>query len=511
MNDAQAPTGRLATEPAQGHVFRLQQLTLKQERTRYACEILHRQAPTAVSTAAVMAWLAKYGYGENDPEGQKRNRVSPVVAAFRREHNLQVTGSVEASGGHVGAAAPAHRDVGWTDIETDASPARQADPPDASGAGHADRTPGVPRQRPLDEDRSSPKSGGAPAVSAPSCGSDDETRPAFDRSSPATRKVRFGWQAWVAVLLGLIACVLLLAGGAVLLADRFLTQRLLPPGGWRLSGLATLAGAPLTVLSGLMWRRAPRRLVTSEPLPVEVRVFYFGFAGALAASADASFRVWHDVLKVHLWEAVAFFTVVEVLLLGSGLAMRANLKRTGRPGMYGSVVWLLSGFGVVAALLVSEWPGSLWRALGGPVASVLALHLALGLELRAAGARQRFSRSSQVLRSLGEHLSSYLGTGTGEHTWILIRHERALVRAARLASKRKLTAWGRWRLSRATRLCGAGRSDAATTGLIRALAAQRATDALLTMPTVSPWDGTTLIEAPATLARRLRRPKNERH
>ncbi|MDT7805886.1 MAG: hypothetical protein QOI78_9319, partial [Actinomycetota bacterium] len=33
--------------------------------------------------------------------------------------------------------------------------------------------------------------------------------------------------------------------------------------------------------------------------------------------------------------------------------------------MYGSVVWLLSGFGVVAALLMSPWLGSLWRALGG--------------------------------------------------------------------------------------------------------------------------------------------------
>ncbi|MEV5720003.1 hypothetical protein AB0L41_39470 [Amycolatopsis mediterranei] len=71
---------------------------------------------------------------------------------------------------------------------------------------------------------------------------------------------------------------------------------------------------------------------------MEARVFYCGLAGALAASADASFRVWHDVLHVHLWEAVAFFTVVEVLLLGSSLAMRSNLKRTGRPGIYGSVV-----------------------------------------------------------------------------------------------------------------------------------------------------------------------------
>jgi hypothetical protein len=84
------------------------------------------------------------------------------------------------------------------------------------------------------------------------------------------------------------------------------------------------------------------------------RVFYFGSPGALTASADASFRVWHDVLHVHLWEAAPFSTVVEVLLLGSGLAMRSNLKRIGRPGMYGSVVWLLSGFGVVAALLVSD-------------------------------------------------------------------------------------------------------------------------------------------------------------
>ncbi len=229
---------------------------------------------------------------------------------------------------------------------------------------------------------------------------------------------------------------------------------------------------------------------------------------SLAASADASFRVWHDVLHVHLWEAVAFFTVVEVLLLGSGLAIRSNLKRTGRPGMYGSVVWLLSGFGVVAALLVSEWPGSLWRALGGPVASVLALHLALGLELRATGTRQRFSRLGQVVRSLGQHLLSYAGAGTGDQTWIVIRRERALTRAARLASKPNLTHWSRHRLARATRACGAGRSETATVDLLRALAAERATDALLTMPTVSPWDGTTWIDAPAAVARHPRQPKH---
>ncbi|MEV5720005.1 hypothetical protein AB0L41_39480 [Amycolatopsis mediterranei] len=176
--------------------------------------------------------------------------------------------------------------------------------------------------------------------------------------------------------------------------------------------------------------------------------------------------------------------------------------------MYGSVVWLLSAFGVVAALLVSEWPGSLWRALGGPVASVLALHLALGLELRAAGTRQRFSRFGQVLRSISEHLLSYVGAGTGDQTWIVIRRERALTRAARIASKPKLTPWSRYRLARATRACGAGRTDTATAELLRALAAERATDALLTMPTLSPWDGATWIDAPAAASRHVRQPKH---
>lgn len=337
----------------------------------------------------------------------------------------------------------------------------------------------------------------------------EDIRPVLDRTpTPVTRMVRFGWQTWAGPVLGLIGSALVLAGAAGVIADRLLARRLLQLADWRIAGAVGLAGILVIAAAGLTWRNAPRRQVTLQPLSVEARVFYFGFAGALAASADASFRVWHDVLHVHLWEAAAFFTVVEVLLLGSGLAMRSNMKKTGRPGMYGSVVWLLSGFGVVAALLVSEWPGSLWRALGGPVASVLALHLALGLELRATGTRQRFSRLGQALRSLGEHLLSYVGAGTGEQTWIVIRRERALTRAARLASKPKPTPWSRFRLARATRTCGAGRSDAATADLLRALAAERATDALLTMPTVSPWDGTTWIDAPATVARHTRQPKH---
>src|SRR5881394_708205 len=79
------------------HAARLQVIELKRDRTRYACEVLHREDPAGVSTAAVMAWLAAYGYGENDPEGQKRNRVSPVVNEYRRENNLSSTAGGKSS------------------------------------------------------------------------------------------------------------------------------------------------------------------------------------------------------------------------------------------------------------------------------------------------------------------------------------------------------------------------------------------------------------------------------
>jgi hypothetical protein len=557
------------TELDPHHLARLHEIPLKQERTQYACQVLHRLNPASVSTAAVMAWLASYGYGENDPHGQRRNRVSPVVAAYRRQHNLDTTGSGILPRTSAGMSAiPSALDEGvvvqFPSLGTpgmhptghpstaqtsphdaasrprvDTVPGRQTTGPDASrtwpdttatgavpGRGVADRTPELAGQHAEDASGFVPArpatvtaSAGRPALitsagdvlnrtTATATPTAEVTRPALDRTPPIKRMVRFGWQTCAGPVLGLIGCALALAGGAGVVADLLLARRLLPLADWRIAGVAGIAGVLVIALAGITWRNAPRRQVTLQPLSVEARVFYFGFAGALAASADASFRVWHDVLHVHLWEAAAFFTVVEVLLLGSGLAMRSNMKRTGRPGMYGSVVWLLSGFGVVAALLVSEWPGSLWRALGGPVASVLALHLALGLELRATGARQRFSQVGQLLRSLGQHLLSYVGAGTGDQTWIVIRRERALTRAARLASKPKLTPWTRYRLARATRACGAGRSDAATADLLRALAAERATDALLTMPTLSPWDGTTWIDAPATVARHARQPKH---
>jgi hypothetical protein len=557
------------TELDPHHVARLHGIPLKQERTRYACQVLHRHDPAGVSTAAVMAWLAAYGYGENDPHGQKRNRVSPVVAAYRRQHNLDTTSSrmpprtsagmfplppapdegvvvpfpsIETPAmhptGHPSTAQVSPHDAA-SGPRADAFPKRPATGPDASDAWThttateptpsedvADRTP-EPTGQPA-EDASGSVSA-RPAVATASAlrpetitSADDvlnrttataqptseDTRPALDRTPAVRRMVRFGWQTWAAPVLGLIGSALALAGGAGVVADRLLARRLLPPADWRIAAAAGIAGILVIALAGITWRNAPRRQVALQPLSVEARVFYFGFAGALAASADASFRVWHDVLHVHLSEAAAFFTVVEVLLLGSGLAMRSNMKKAGRPGMYGSVVWLLSGFGVVAALLVSEWPGSLWRALGGPVASVLALHLALGLELRAAGTRQRFSRFGQALRSIGQLMLSYVGAGTGDQTWIVIRRERALTRAARLASKPSLTAWSRYRLARATRASGAGRSDTATEDLLRALAAERATDALLTMPTLSPWDGATTIDAPASLAHHARQPKH---
>ncbi|MEV6644703.1 hypothetical protein [Amycolatopsis sp. NPDC051371] len=557
------------TELDPHHVARLHEIPFKQDRTRYACQVLHRLNPSGVSTAAVMAWLAAYGYGENDPHGQKRNRVSPVVAAYRRQHNLDTTSSrmphwtpagmspippvpdegvvvpfpsIETPGIHP-TGRPTTTQVSPpaapSDPGADAFPRQPATGPDASATwpdttateaipsrGVADRTPEPAGQHAEDASGFVPA---RPAVTtalaeqadtvtsaddvlnrttATAKSTAEDTRPALDRTPPVKLMIRFGWQTWAAPVLALIGCALVLASGAGVVADRLLATRLLPLVDWRIAGAAGIAGALVIALAGITWRNAPRRQVTLQPLSVEARVFYFGFTGALAASADASFRVWHDVLHVHLWEAAAFFTVVEILLLGSGLAMRSNLKRTGRPGMYGSVVWLLSGFGVVAALLVSEWPGSLWRALGGPVASVLALHLALGLELRATGTRQRFSRLGQALRSVGQHLLSYVGAGTGDQTWIVIRRERALTRAARLASKPELTPWSRHRLARATRASGAGRSDTATADLLRALAAERATDALLTMPTLSPWDGATWIDAPATLAHHARQPEH---
>ncbi|MEV5720006.1 hypothetical protein AB0L41_39485 [Amycolatopsis mediterranei] len=390
MIKARKSTDANRTELDPHHVARLHEIPLKQERTHYACQVLHQLNPAGVSTAAVMAWLAAYGYGENDPHGQKRNRVSPVVAAYRRQHNLDATGSGMPPRTSAGMSAipPAVKEgvvvqfpsVGTPGMHPTGHPSTaQASPQDAASGRRADAVPGRPATEPdasdawpdttatealssrdvadripepagqHAEDASCPVPA-RPTVASASAGRPDpipsaddvlnrttsgDTRPALDRTPAVKRMVRFGWQTWAAPALGLMGCALVLAGGAGVVADRLLARRLLPLVDWRIAAAAGIAGILVIALAAITWRNAPRRQVTLQPLSVEARVFYVGFAGALAASADASFRVWHDVLHVHLWEAVAFFTVVEVLLLGSGLAMRSNLKRTGRPACTG--------------------------------------------------------------------------------------------------------------------------------------------------------------------------------
>lgn len=348
------------------------------------------------------------------------------------------------------------------------------------------------------------------------------TEPSLAAVPVETRARRTGWRASVGgamVTLGLVAFVAL----ALVIALRLLNAA---PGwlawfiegpGWRL-GLIAAGGAVVVLLAAgsVLVALAPKRTVEVQAgSPLHAKGWYAMFAGALFLSGDTSARYFTQVLHFHPWETAVVFLLIEIGLLSAALEMRDILTRPegGRSGLgkARALLWMLFGGQAVVAVALNIDPRELVVRLVFAVFGLLAIHQALGVDVREArrhsGTTTELSYLGRLLRELRDAALSWTGLGEPERDALQRRRERAADRYARLLSegkpqgdgKRRWSAAARWtrKVRRARRRANL-HDPAQQARVVRVIQHERADDELVNARLPKLFDLPTTPAAPAT-------------
>lgn len=272
------------------------------------------------------------------------------------------------------------------------------------------------------------------------------------------------------------------------------------------------SAAILAVLLILLIRLATRRnaiariraMAASDPAaPSGARGFYVGAAMTMAVSVNTSWRYFGTVLGIdNLPERTVMFSVLEVALIACGFGMRAEVRRTDKPGPARMFAWLLCALSGYMAVQVSGPLAGAARVALGPALGLVMLHLALGIEVRTRTA-VRVGTWARVGREFRERALSRFGLADDARDALARTRDRAAGRAARLALAGHWTPFRGSRLTRALRSAGVAHDPGIRSRLLAELAVTRHAVALATLDQPSPWDESAVTEqtdvAPVTV------------
>lgn len=217
-------------------------------------------------------------------------------------------------------------------------------------------------------------------------------------------------------------------------------------------------------------------------------VFLLGALVGLVVSVDTSWRFFGDKLGVtNIPERVAMFAGMEIVLVACGISMFEGVRRRGgTPGPARWLAWALCGVSAYAALVLSGPFLGAARVIFGPVLSVVALHFALGVELRARGYR-RTGSLARIGRELRERFLSRFGLADDDRDALTRTRDRAARRVARLALAPRWTPLRKSRLDRNLRKSNAAHDPQARARMLAELAAVRHAGDLRGLAQESPW------------------------
>ncbi|MCP2200968.1 hypothetical protein [Lentzea flava] len=225
----------------------------------------------------------------------------------------------------------------------------------------------------------------------------------------------------------------------------------------------------------------------AEPVkPAGAKGFYAVAVLSIGVSVDTSWRFFAQRLGItDVVERVVLFSVMEAALIACGWAMRAGVRRDGRPGPARLVAWALTAFAAFAALSLSGPVAGTARVLLGPVLGLVMLHLALGIEIRAT--RQRTTTWARVGRELRERLLSLLGLGDDHRDALARTRDRAALRAARLALASRWTPFRTRRLRKALHASHVAHDPVQRDRMLRELGVLQHAHKLAETTQPSPW------------------------
>ncbi|MET8764415.1 hypothetical protein [Lentzea sp. NPDC004782] len=225
---------------------------------------------------------------------------------------------------------------------------------------------------------------------------------------------------------------------------------------------------------------------TAPAQPVGAKGFYAVALLSIGVSVDTSWRFF--ALRLGITDAVervVLFSVMESALVACGWAMRAGVRRDGRPGPARLVAWALTAFAAFAAISLSGPVAGAARVLLGPVLGLVMLHLALGIEIRAA--RRRTTTWARVGRELRERLLSLLGLGDDHRDALARTRDRAALRAAKLALASRWTPFRTSRLRKALHASHVAHDPAQRDRMLRELGVLQHARKLAETSQPSPW------------------------
>jgi hypothetical protein len=162
--------------------------------------------------------------------------------------------------------------------------------------------------------------------------------------------------------------------------------------------------------------------------------FYTAAFMSLGLSVDTSWRFFEHVIGIeNVVERVGMFAIIEVLLVSCGWALRVQARKPNSDGQgpYQVVAWVLAGGAAFMAVAVTDnfWVG-LFRVGLGPVAGLVALHLALGLDLRHRNPGGSTGTAARITNELLQRGLSVLGLGDDDRDAARRRSDRHARRLA---------------------------------------------------------------------------------
>jgi hypothetical protein len=209
-----------------------------------------------------------------------------------------------------------------------------------------------------------------------------------------------------------------------------------------------LLGTVFAVVGTWVLRKAPESVVV--PLTIQSRFYYVGFLTAVMFSGDTSWRFFTQRLGLSWGETLAVFLFIEIMLAGSGFHMRWAVTRPDgdRRGLVQArtLMWLLCAGSAVIAVGLGGPVTSVFARFLAPIVAVVALHYAIGVDLRQNEAKvaregRRVAPKTPMAKVLGEwreQLLSRMGLADEDRTAAQIRKARSLMESVRVL--REITA-----------------------------------------------------------------------
>lgn len=205
-------------------------------------------------------------------------------------------------------------------------------------------------------------------------------------------------------------------------------------------------------------------------------------------SLDTAWRFFDTELHIKdVAERIALSGVAELTLIACGYAMSHAVRRPGgKPGPAQLLAYGMCATATFMAITIGGPVGGTVRALLGPILALVALHLALGIEVKARKVTKRVGTWARVGRELRERLLSRLGLADDSRTALTRTRDRAADRAARLAAA-KWAIFRTARLSRAVRASNAALDATQRDRVKKQVAALKNLDDLVKHDGDSPW------------------------